>query len=145
MNPGLLLIVGAAAVKIVSVGWLVSIATSPVAIASRKRFLEANKEGLENIVKLGIGPNAEDLKALRKDFKLLQARVDTGWGETHLFFAALRVSNWKFWEHTAGAIKGACELSTNMAGSGLDSLSRGFDWITTPGKPTGNPDGNIRT
>ncbi len=132
MIPGFWFLVGAGAVKVASFGWLVSIATSPVAVGSRKRFLETNKEGLENLVKLGIGPAEPYLTALRQDFELLESHVETGWSETYLFSAATRVANWKFWEHTYGFVTGAYELGANAASAATRATGDAFNGVAKP-------------
>jgi hypothetical protein len=142
MTPGLVLLAGAVAAKVVSIGWLASIATSPVAVGSRKRFLETNKQGLDNLIALGVA-SADGYASLKKDFELLESTAEKGWDTPELFAAASRVSSWKFIEHTYGAVTGTYRLSANTAVYGytavLSGISRGVDWIFRPA-PTPDKD-----
>lgn len=131
MNPGFLLIVGAAAVKIGSLGWLASIATSPVAVGSRKRFLEINQQGLENLARTNSGPSDARLVELRADFALLEKHVHSGWDTPLLFAAASRISTWKFYEHAYGAVTGISRLAANTAAAGAEAVKGGFDRMVT--------------
>lgn len=125
MSPSVLLLAGAAIAKVVSVGWLASIATSPVAVASRRRFLEVNKEGAQNLIALGVA-TPEAYASLVRDLAMLEETVEQGWDTPQLFGAASRVSSWKFFEHAYGATSGISRLARNTASSGFNAMKRGF-------------------
>lgn len=122
MSTGVVLLAGAVAAKALSLGWLASIATSPVAVASRRRFLQANKEGLDNLVKLGAGPTPCRLQEITRDFEILEAHLEPGWDTPYLFAAASRVSTWKFAEHVYGATSGIYRLTANTASAAAESV-----------------------
>lgn len=135
MDPRLVLLIGAGILKLFSVGWLASIATSPVALASRRRFLEANKAGLENMVKLGVAPAPVRVEELMKDFELLESTIEKGWDDPQVFAAAYRISVWKFYEHAYGAVSGIGRLGTNTATLATENINGWVDSIFPPPKP----------
>lgn len=107
--PALLLIVAAIAAKTVSIGWLASIATSPAAVGSRKRFLEHTREALDNLERLEqIDP--EKAKSLRRDIALLERQANEGWTDPEVFGTALSISSWKMGAHASGALSGVGTL-----------------------------------
>ncbi len=135
MAAGLVLLVGAIIAKVASVGWLASIATSPVALPSRLRFLQVNQEGLANLEKLGVGPDAARIAELRADLKLLERDVEKGWTDPDAFAAAMRISAWKFAEHVCGAAIGTWRLASTSATAAVRQMGQAFDTYFTPPKP----------
>ena len=129
-TPGILIVGAAVAAKVFSFGWLVSIATSPSAVGSRRRFLDHSTEALDNLVELGKGPEEAQLATLRSDIALLEKHIKEGWAETHVFAAASRVSTWKFVIHVQGAVSGGARL----AGNGI-SAAKGWMFPERPPPP----------
>ncbi len=127
MSAPIVLAIGAGVAKLFSIGWLASIATAPVALESRKRFIEVNKEGLQNLVRLGKGPNEVRLAELEANFKLLEDNINKGWDEPHVFAAAMSISHWKFWENVFGAGNGVARLTANTATLAAESISVSFN------------------
>ncbi len=125
--PALLFIVAAVAAKTVSVGWLASIATSPAAVGSRKRFLEHTQEALDNLERLEqIDP--EKAKSLRRDIALLERRANEGWTDPEVFGTALSISSWKMGAHASGAVIGVGTLIKK-------SWNAAMSWMFEPQAP----------
>lgn len=135
MAAGFVLLAGAIIAKVASVGWLASIATSPVALPSRLRFLQVNQEGLANLEKLGVGPDAARIAELRADLKLLERNVEKGWTDPDVFAAAMRISAWKFAEHVYGAVTGTWNLASQTAIAAANRASRTLESFFTTTKP----------
>lgn len=110
-----------AGLHVVSFGWLVSIATSPTAIGSRKRFLEHTEEAVKNLLDLGQSPEPAQLESLKNDLALLRVNLKEGWAETDVFIASCRIAVWKFGAHSRGAITGFGALAGNVTNSAVDA------------------------
>ena len=108
-------------IHLASFGWLVSIATSPTAIGTRKRFLEHTEEAVKNLIDLGQSPEPAQLQSLKTDLATLRQHLRAGWAETSVFAAVCRVALWKVKTHTKGAFTGLGDLTANVANSAVDA------------------------
>jgi hypothetical protein len=109
MGPATVVIVAAIAAKVVSFGWLASIATSPVDVATRRRFLDHTDEMIDNPSLKELGYSDEDLTAVRKDLADLRASVNDGWHDKR-FDAAVRVAAFKTYARMYGSFVGSIKL-----------------------------------
>lgn len=121
------LVIGAAiAAKIISTGWLASIATSPFDVGTRKRFIEHTEEAIANPHLKDLGYTDEDLAKVKADLEILRENVQAGWHDG-TFNVAVNVATFKTVARTYGAVSGTVKLADY-------NLNRLGDWVAETGK-----------
>ena len=114
-------IVVAVVAKVIGMGWLASIATSPFDVATRKRFVEHTEEAIDNPHLKELGYTDEDLAKVRNDLAILKTHVPQGW-RNEIFDVAVNVATFKTIARTYGAVSGTVELADY-------NLTRGANWV----------------
>jgi hypothetical protein len=127
--------------------YVASIATDPLSEPSRREHLDSVERTLEKLRELGRPIGDEKIAQLRADIALLRKNIATGWLLPEEYAAAARLAAFKGYEHTKGAFVGTGTLIYNCASRVTDALDKKMDdmfsWMSN--KPSGDPDGNIRT